>query len=100
MGGYTSNYTAAVPTVNSLSLASGLPTNCAGCAYASLACASSTCSSQGWSSTSCGTGGETNPGDVSTSTCSSSTTATTGSLSLSLSLTTDAASRTAFLASI
>merc|ERR1712137_460476 len=107
--GYTSNYTAAVPTVNSLSLASGLPTNCAGCAYASLACASSTCSSQGWSSTSCGTGGETNPGDVSTSTCSSSTTATTGtssttattsSLSLSLSLTTDAASRTAFLASI
>lgn len=77
LDGYTSDYTAAVPTVNSLSLASGLPTNCDGCAYASLACASSTCSSQGWSNTACGTGGETNPGDVSTSTCSSATTTTT-----------------------
>jgi len=41
--GYTSSHSAAAPTINGMSVASGLPTNTGGCAYGSLT--SATCSS-------------------------------------------------------
>lgn len=53
--GYTGSYSAAVPTVNGMSLASGLDFNDGGCSCSELACSES-CSSQGWKTSSCGAG--------------------------------------------
>jgi hypothetical protein len=44
---------ASVPTINSLSVASGLPTNNAACEYSDIACAS--CSACAWETYKCGT---------------------------------------------
>lgn len=56
INGFTSDYAAAVPTVNSLPLASGLPTNDGGCSCDKLACSDTTCSSHDWKKTTCGSG--------------------------------------------
>jgi hypothetical protein len=53
--GYTTNYQASVPTINEMSVASGLPTNDGGCSCSDLAC-DVPCSSNGWKTQTCGAG--------------------------------------------
>jgi len=59
LNGYTNGYSAAVPTINSLPLASGLPSNPDACKCSDLAC-KTPCSSSNWASSSCGGGSTSN----------------------------------------
>jgi len=51
LDGVTSDYAASVPTINGLSMASGLPTNDAACEHSDIACG--TCSECAWSKNTC-----------------------------------------------
>ncbi|CAK0899334.1 unnamed protein product [Prorocentrum cordatum] len=51
LAGVTSDYAASVPTINGLSVASGLPTNSAACEYSDISCGS--CSECEWTKTTC-----------------------------------------------
>jgi len=53
--GYTSSYSASVPTINGMSLASGLPRNTGGCSCDNLSC-NVPCTSNGWQRSTCGAG--------------------------------------------
>jgi len=59
LDGYTSSYVASVPTVNGMSLATGLPVNDGGCGCSDLAC-NVPCSSNDWKTSTCGTGSGSN----------------------------------------
>lgn len=90
LSGTTSGYTGAVPTINSFSLASGLPTNADACACDNLAC-NTPCASEAWSSDTCGAGSSaanscptSSSGDTTSSSSTSTGTSDTSTLDVSV----------------